>query len=73
MQSSKANQDIKLIAWRREICPILMFSNCHTFLQFSLLDTLGIVNPFYKEMLQLIYHQTIETKVLLYWRGANQT
>ena len=29
-----------------------------------------IVNSFYKEALQLIYHQSIETKVLLYWRGG---
>ena len=29
-----------------------------------------IVNTFYKEALQLIYHQSIETKVLLYWRGG---
>ena len=29
-----------------------------------------IVNSFNKDTLQLIYHQSIETKVLLYWRGG---
>ena len=58
-QKSTAKSGYQTDAWRRQICPVLLFSIGHTFLQYSMLYALVIVNTFYKEILQLIYHQSI--------------
>ena len=58
-QKSTSKSGYQTDAWRRQICPVSMFSICHTFPQYSMLDALEIVNTLYKETLQLIYHQSI--------------
>ena len=61
VQSNTAKQDIKLKAWRKQICPVLLFFICRTFLHYSLLDTLWLSILSRKRFYNLIHHPPIET------------
>ena len=75
-QSNTAKQDVKLTtdqeAWRKQICPVLLFVICRTFILYSLPDTLWLSILSIKRFYNLIHPPPIETKVLLYWEDANQ-